>query len=80
MKDKIRNILSILLDIDEAQITNGIDKDSVKQWDSLAQMNLIVALEEEFGIEFGEEEALLTDSYQKLCELVEQKLRLRQTV
>ena len=80
MKEKIQNILAVLLQIEPDLIHDGFSQETVEGWDSLLQMNLIVSIEEEFGIEFNEEEALLTDGFESLCELVERKLQLRQAV
>jgi acyl carrier protein len=80
MKERIRKIIALLLQINENEVVDGFSKENYENWDSLVQMNLIVALEEEFGIEFNEEEALLTESFASICEMVEGKLLLRQTV
>ena len=44
------------------------------QWDSLAQLNLILALEEEFGIEIPDEEAAELTSYPLIRLVVNEQL------
>ena len=53
---KIREILSSVLGVPADQISEVASMDDVEQWDSLAQMNLVLALEEEFGIVIPDDE------------------------
>lgn len=73
METKIKRILTMLFNANESEINDNFSADNVNQWDSLMQMNIIVAIEEEFGVLFDEEESLLTTSYQSLVEVVENK-------
>ena len=38
-------------------------------------MDIIIAVEEEFGIEFDEDEASLPESYSSLCSVVKRKMQ-----
>ena len=73
MEDKLRKLLSVLLGIDEAKIDDDTSHQTVEVWDSLKQMNIIVAIEEEFGIQFDEEESILADSYKSLLDIIMKK-------
>lgn len=42
--------------VDISQITEAIAPGKLKAWDSIRHMKMILALEEEFGIEFEPEE------------------------
>jgi acyl carrier protein len=42
-------------------------------WDSIALINLILAIEQEFGIVFTPEEAAIATSFQRLLDLVVEK-------
>lgn len=53
---KIREILSSVLGVPADQISEVASMDDVERWDSLAQMNLVLALEEEFGIVIPDDE------------------------
>jgi acyl carrier protein len=55
MSDAIKEIMAQVLQIDVASINEGTSTDSVERWDSLRHMQLILALEEEFGIQFPDE-------------------------
>lgn len=73
MENKLKKLLSVLLDVDEEKINNDVSSQTIEGWDSLRQMNIIVAIEEEFDIQFDEEESILADSYQALLSLIQKK-------
>ena len=73
MEDKLKKMLSALLGIDEEEINMKTSQETIEGWDSLKQMNIIVAIEEEFDIQLEEEESILTDSYQAFLELIKKK-------
>ena len=54
-----------------------IDKDSnpttIERWDSLRHMQMILALEEEFGIEFSDEDITSMISLQEITEKTKEK-------
>lgn len=54
--EKIREILSSVLGVPVDRISEAANMDDVEQWDSLAQMNLVLALEEEFGVVIPDDE------------------------
>ena len=56
MEDRIKKVMSDVFNIDVSLINNESSPDNIENWDSLKHMNLIIALEEEFEIEFNDEE------------------------
>ena len=44
------------MEIPVEKINEDSSPDTIAEWDSLKHMNLILALEEEFGVQFGDEE------------------------
>tara|TARA_B100000929_G_C15145678_1_gene296299 strand:- start:116 stop:358 length:243 start_codon:yes stop_codon:yes gene_type:complete len=60
MEDKleaqIKSVMSAIFDIPTNQIGDDASSDTIESWDSLKHMNLIVGLEEEFDIEFNDED------------------------
>ena len=73
MENKLKRLLSVTLDIDEEMIDKNVSADTIEGWDSLKQMNIIVSIEEEFGILFDEDEAILSSSYNTLYKLIKTK-------
>lgn len=53
MREKISEVMSNLLNVDKAIIIQS-EKDQIPEWDSIQHMNLILALEEEFGVRFSD--------------------------
>ena len=53
---RIKQIMSVVLDVEEFLIDDNSSTDTIEQWDSMNHMNLIVALEEEFECEFDDED------------------------
>jgi len=56
METRIKQVMSDVLDVDINDINEDTSPETLEAWDSLKQMNLIVALEEEFNLEFTDEE------------------------
>ena len=52
MEDRVKEVMSDVFNIDVSLINNESSPDNIENWDSLKHMNLIIALEEEFEIEF----------------------------
>lgn len=52
----VKRILSALIDVPVENIPDDASMDDLEQWDSLAQMNLVIALEDEFGVSIPDEE------------------------
>jgi acyl carrier protein len=53
---QIKEVLSAVIDVPLEEIMDDASMDELEAWDSLAQMNLVIALEEEFEITIPDEE------------------------
>ena len=53
---RIKNVMSAVFAIPVNKIKGNASPDTIESWDSLKHMNLVVALEEEFEIEFIDDE------------------------
>ena len=62
-EESIKNVMSAVFEIPEEQIKDDSSPDTIESWDSLKHMNLIVALEEEFEVEFTDDEILEMMNY-----------------
>ena len=72
IEDRVRTIMSKLFGVDERDITPTSSQDTIDKWDSHGQMNLVVALEEEFAITLADEQILELLSFQLVCQVVKQ--------
>ena len=66
MRDKIKNVMALVFEMELNQIPNSASTSTIVVWDSLNHMNLIVALEEEFNILFNDEEIVEIISLQAI--------------
>ena len=73
MENRIKKVMSEILNIDVSSINDNTSPENVESWDSLKQMNIIVALEEEFDIEFSDEDIIEMLSFRLICEVVGEK-------
>ncbi|MCK9257354.1 MAG: acyl carrier protein [Sulfurospirillaceae bacterium] len=56
MENRVKKTISEILDIEIDSINDTTSSKTVESWDSLKQMNIIVALEEEFEIELSDDD------------------------
>ncbi|NEQ76183.1 MAG: acyl carrier protein [Okeania sp. SIO2C9] len=50
LEDKIKEIMTDILEIDDEEITDEFGPENAETWDSLNNLKMITALEEEFKI------------------------------
>ena len=74
MENRLKKVMSEVLGIDETLINDETSQDSIDKWDSLKHMNLVVALEEEFEIEFEDEDIENLLNYKLIKITIEEKL------
>lgn len=55
MEERVLSVVSQVLGIPRDAITDDSSPETIETWDSLKHMNLVLALEEEFGIRFSDE-------------------------
>ncbi len=73
MEQKIKEIMANVFGISPDEIPENADSSDTKEWDSLKHMTLILALEEEFGIEFDEQQIVEMTSFKKLLDVIQGK-------
>lgn len=55
MEERVKKIMAEILGIEQESINSETTPDTVKEWDSLKHMQLILALEEEFSVEIPDD-------------------------
>ena len=63
MEERIRQAMSRVLEVRPEEIGEGTSPDTVETWDSHRHMNLVLTLEEEFGVNFTDEQVVEMLSY-----------------
>ncbi len=54
--DRVRSIAADVLEVPLAQLTPDSSAETIESWDSVHHLNLVLALEQEFKIQFEPEE------------------------
>lgn len=73
MQNKINEILSNILEIEVKEDSN-ITRENCPQWTSLAHIDIVMSIEEEFGIIFDEQTLFKLTSRQAIVEKVAELL------
>ena len=63
IEERIKNVMSAVFEIPVEQIQDDSSPDTIDSWDSLKHMNMVVALEEEFEVEFTDDEIVEMMNY-----------------
>lgn len=72
-QQKLRTTAAAVLGLPEAQITEDTSPDTVPAWDSVTHLNLVMAIEEAFGVSFTPEETMEMTSVKLIRLLLEEK-------
>ena len=73
MESRIKKVMGDVFNIGVDSINNDSSTDNIENWDSLKHMNLIVALEEEFEVEFDDEEIVDSMNYALILNILSNK-------
>lgn len=74
MEDRIKQVMADVLELNKNLIDNKTSIENVNAWDSLKQMNLLIALEEEFDFEFEDDEMTNLISYSRIKNAIAKKI------
>lgn len=74
MEDKIKEIFADILEIEENLLTEDFGPENSPLWDSMNNLRLITAIEEEFGIQFSMEEIETMANFGKVKETLSHHL------
>ena len=71
---RVQQIVADLFQQSPEKITPASSPDTIETWDSLQHLNLVLALEQEFGLQFTPEEIEQMLSVELIVDLLEEKL------
>lgn len=72
MKEEVLSIIEDILKCDKETLIEQINSKNL--WDSLLRVEIFFAIEEEFGVQFTEEEFISIETPAQLCEAVIKKV------
>ena len=71
---RVQEVFREALELDDVELTGETTADDVEEWDSLSHVQLVVALEKNFGIKFSSREILSWDNVGDLVDCIEKKI------
>ena len=72
--ERVSKIISKILKIPLEEIDDNFEMNHVSQWDSVAHLEIITSLEEEFKIQFSAEEISILESLKNIKKIVENRI------
>jgi len=74
IQERLTKVFRTVFDNESITLTPDLTADDVDEWDSLSHINLMLAIELEFGIEFSQSEIQNFSNVGELLECVKTKL------
>lgn len=71
---KLKEVMSLVFEVSKDEIHNETSPDDIDNWDSIGAINLITALEDEFDVEFDDEDIVEMLNFQLIKIKIEEKL------
>ena len=75
--ERVRCIAADVLQVPATQLTQDSSTENVESWDSVHHLNLVLALEQEFDLQFEPEEIDQMHSLSHIVNVLENKLNHR---
>jgi len=74
IEERLNRVFKTVFDNESIEINPELTADDVDEWDSLSHINLMIAIELEFGIEFDQSEIQNFANVGELMTSIEEKL------
>jgi acyl carrier protein len=74
-EDTLKDVMATVLEIAAGSINDDTSMDTVEAWDSIKHMNLVLAIEEEFGVSIPDEDAANITSYPLIRLVLNEQLK-----
>jgi acyl carrier protein len=74
VEQRVRGVLADVFGMDQASIGPDTSTDTVEGWDSLHHLTVVLSLEEEFDIQFNDEETLSLVNFPLIALIVREHL------
>jgi acyl carrier protein len=76
MLERVQRIVADVLEVPLEQVKPESSPDTIESWDSLHHLNMVLALEQEFAVQFTPEEIEQLLSVELVAALVEEKTKV----
>jgi acyl carrier protein len=74
IEQRLKKIFSVIFDVPEQSVDEFFSMESSENWDSMNQLNLVLSIEEEFGIYFSDTEVPTLISFKVVKDIVLSKV------
>jgi len=71
--DSVCEVIAATFEIPVGSVNKDSSSQTIEQWDSVAHINVVMALEEKFGMAFTMEEIAEMHDVLTICRVIEQK-------
>lgn len=71
---RLEQVFMDVFDLDHVALTEHTSAEEIEEWDSLSHIQLIVAVEKEFGIKFTSREIMKWDNVGEMVDSITTKL------
>lgn len=74
MVESIKNTIASTFEVPVETICDDSSSQTIEKWDSIGQINLVMALERELGLSFTMDEILQLKDFASICKVVAAKV------
>ncbi|HEY1270721.1 MAG TPA: acyl carrier protein [Terriglobales bacterium] len=75
LMERVCGIAADVLKVPASQLTGQSSTETIEAWDSVQHLNLVLALEQEFAVQFEPEEIDQMTSVERILKVLEAKLQ-----
>jgi acyl carrier protein len=75
--NEVRTLAADVLRVPRSQISDDSSLQQIENWDSIEHVNLLMAIEQQFGVEFDPDEMVQMESIGKIGEILSRKVAIR---
>lgn len=76
LKREIKQLMAAIFEVPEDSVSEDSSPDTIENWDSVSQLNLVAAVESQFGIELTADDAVDMISFSLIFEILKEKFTL----
>ncbi len=74
MENKLIEVMSIVFDVPLDVINENTSPDNLEKWDSLSQLQLIIAIEDTFNIKLEDEDIEKLSDFKSIKQIINKKI------
>lgn len=72
--EQVKQVFARVMEVDPSQVGPATSPDNLEQWDSVAHVQLVMGLEEQFNLTISPEESIEFENVQNIVDWLEKNL------